>query len=107
MTDYSDLAERAEQGELASIPGTQTHGASAADSARAALLAATGADTIGDAVTIALGCPRLESGVVGGPVWKMRSTKGLDQKVSQLAKSREVSKSQILREAAAAYVRAS
>nr|WP_237399579.1 ribbon-helix-helix domain-containing protein [Rathayibacter iranicus] len=40
-------------------------------------------------------------------MWRVRSTKPLDQKISQLAKRRGVSKSQILREAAAAYVEAS
>ncbi|NRG42147.1 ribbon-helix-helix protein, CopG family [Rathayibacter sp. VKM Ac-2804] len=82
-------------------------GADAADDARAALLAATGAATLDDAVIIARGRPRLDGGEPAGPVWKVRSTRGLDQEVSRLAKSRGVSKSQILREAAAAYVEAS
>jgi hypothetical protein len=70
-------------------------------------LAAIGAATLEDAVTIARGRPRLDGGEPAGPVWKVRSTGGLDQKVSRLAKSRGVSTSQILREAAAAYVEAS
>lgn len=107
MTDYDGLAERAEHGDLAAIPGTRLTGSDAADGARAALLAATGAATLEDAVAIARGRPRLDGAEPAGPVWKVRSTRGLDQKVSRLAKSRGVSKSQILREAAAAYVEAS
>lgn len=53
MHDYDDLAARAERSELAPLPGTQLHGEEAAEHARAALLAATGADTLDDAVIIA------------------------------------------------------
>lgn len=107
MTDYNDLADRAERGLLAPVPGTALRGAAAADAARDALLAATGAGALEDAVTIARGRPRLDAEETAGPMWKVRATKPLDQKVSQLAKRRGVSKSQILREAAAAYVEAS
>lgn len=107
MTDYNDLADRAERGLLAPVPGTALHGAAAADAARDALLVATGAESLEDAVTIARGRPRLDADEPAGPMWKVRATKPLDQKVSQLAKRRGVSKSQILREAAAAYVEAS
>lgn len=107
MTDYNDLAERAERGLLAPVPGTALHGAAAADAARDALLAATGAESLEDAVMIARGRPRLDADEPAGPMWKVRATKPLDLKISQLAKRRGVSKSQILREAAAAYVEAS
>lgn len=107
MHDYDDLAARAERSELAPLPGTQLRGEEAAEHARAALLAATGAHTLDDAVIIARGRPRLDTEESVGPMWKVRSTKPLDQKISQLAKRRGVSKSQILREAAAAYVEAS
>ncbi|MWV51616.1 ribbon-helix-helix protein, CopG family (plasmid) [Rathayibacter sp. VKM Ac-2803] len=107
MTDYDDLADRAERGQLAPAPGTALRGAAAADAARDALLAATGADSLENAVTIARGRPRLDAEEAAGPMWKVRATKPLDQKISQLAKRRGVSKSQILREAAAAYVEAS
>jgi hypothetical protein len=107
MTDYNDLADRAERGQLTPVPGTALRGATAADAARDALLAATGAESIENAVTIARGRPRLDANEPAGPMWKVRATKPLDQKVSQLAKRRGVSKSQILREAAAAYVEAS
>ncbi len=40
-------------------------------------------------------------------MWKVRSTKNLDQQINQLAIRRGVSKSEIIRQAAAAYIRAS
>ncbi|KQQ18684.1 hypothetical protein ASF48_17330 [Rathayibacter sp. Leaf299] len=106
MDNYDDLAARAERSELAPLPGTQLRGDDAAADARAALLAATGADTLDEAVTIARGRPRLDAEDEAGPIWKVRSTKPLDQAVRQLAQRRGVSRSQILREAAASYVNA-
>ncbi len=106
MTNYDDLAARAERGELAPIPGTDLHGSAAADAGRAMLMDATGTDTLDDAMAGALGRPRLEAGPAG-PMWKVRSTKNLDQQINQLAIRRGVSKSEIIRQAAAAYIRAS
>ncbi|WP_316295648.1 ribbon-helix-helix domain-containing protein [Clavibacter michiganensis] len=106
MTNYDDLAARAERGELAPIPGTDLHGSAAADAGRAMLMDATGTDTLDDAMAVALGRPRLEAGPAG-PMWKVRSTKNLDQQINQLAIRRGVSKSEIIRQAAAAYIRAS
>ncbi len=106
MTNYDDLAARAERGELTPIPGTDLHGSAAADAGRAMLMDATGTDTLADAMAVALGRPRLEAGPAG-PMWKVRSTKNLDQQINQLAIRRGVSKSEIIRQAAAAYIRAS
>ncbi len=106
MTNYDDLAARAERGELAPIPGTDLHGSAGADAGRAMLMDATGTDTLDDAMAVALGRPRLEAGP-DGPMWKVRSTKNLDQQINQLAIRRGVSKFEIIRQAAAAYIRAS
>lgn len=56
------------------------------------------------AATIARGRPWLDAEDEAGPIWKVRSTKPLDQAVRQLTKRRVVSRSQILREAVASYV---
>jgi hypothetical protein len=61
MTDYDELAARAERGELTPIPGTARRGSTAQDASRADLMAATGADTLDQAVAIAIGRPPLAS----------------------------------------------
>jgi hypothetical protein len=61
MTDYDELAARAERGELTPIPGTARRGSTAAVAGRADLMAATGADTLDEAVAIALGRTRLDA----------------------------------------------
>lgn len=100
MTDYDDLADR---GQLAPVSGTTLRSAAAADAARDALLAATGAESLEHAVTIARGRPRLDAEEATGPMGKVRATKPLDQKISQLAQRRSVSKPQILHEASAVH----
>ncbi len=55
--DYEALAAAAKAGELAPVPDTALRGAEAAAAGRAALLAATGADTIEEAGRLAIGRP--------------------------------------------------
>lgn len=56
MTDYDELAARAERGELTPIPGTtRTRADGQPNSGAHDLMAATGAATLDDAVAIALG----------------------------------------------------
>lgn len=106
MTDYNELAARAERGGLAPVRGTVLRGEAAAEAARAALMEATGTATIEDAVTIARGRPRIDAAAEEGPMWKVRATVPLDRGLKQLAALRGVSKSQILREAADEYLKA-
>ncbi|UDM10708.1 ribbon-helix-helix protein, CopG family [Clavibacter michiganensis subsp. michiganensis] len=108
MTNYDDLAARDERGELAPIPGTDLHGSAAADAGRAMLMDATGTDTLDDAMAVALGRPRFDAEEPAGPMWKVRATKALDEQVEALAKRQgHNNKSRIIREATAAYIRAS
>lgn len=108
MADYDELAERAERGELAPDPGSERMGADDPDVGARDLMAATGAVTLDDAVAIALGRPRVDAPPASGPLWRVRATAALDAEVEALAERRgHRNKSRIIREAAAAYVRAS
>ncbi|MDO4019987.1 hypothetical protein [Clavibacter michiganensis] len=59
MTNYDELAVRAERGELPLIPGTQRRGHAARAETRAMLMDATGTDSLTAAIAVALGRPRL------------------------------------------------
>lgn len=107
MTDYDELAERAERGELTVIEGTTRVGDDAAEAGRLALLEATGASSLKEATRIALGRPRLSDINHGpSPVWKVRATENLDAEVTQIADRRGVTKSLVIREAVEEYLRA-
>lgn len=71
-TDYDDLAERAERGELTIKPGTIRRGVAAAAEAQRLLMDASGTDTLDDMNRIARGGPSL--GEPGGesPVVRAR-----------------------------------
>ncbi|MFG6278846.1 ribbon-helix-helix protein, CopG family [Microbacterium sp. 5K110] len=104
MTDYDDLAARAEAGQLQVKAGTVRRGPAAAQEAQQLLLAATGADNLNDAVTIARGRPRLDGSGTVAVTWKVRATESLDREVRTVAKARGVTVSQLVREAVANYV---
>jgi len=55
---YEDLADRAERGELRPVPGTAVYGDAARETAQAMVMAATGASTVDEATSIALGRPQ-------------------------------------------------
>ncbi len=59
MTNYDELAVRAERGELALIPGTQRRSRAARTEAQAMLMDATGTHSLTAAIAVALGRPRL------------------------------------------------
>ncbi len=103
MSEYDELADRAERGDLASKPGTARRGADAAAAGQRALMAATGQGTLEDATLVALGRPRLGG---DGPsiVWRVRAGAHLDAQVRALAAQKHVPVSQVVREAVAAYV---
>lgn len=106
MGEYDDLADLAQRGKLDSKPGTTRRGRAAADGGRRALTAATGQATLADATRVALGRPRLGS-EGPSPVWRVRASADLDAQVRALAARKHVPLSQVVREAVAAYVRAS
>ncbi|CAN5222301.1 hypothetical protein BH09ACT6_BH09ACT6_15820 [soil metagenome] len=107
MSNFDELARQAEQGELEVIPGTTLSGAAAAGAGRQVLLEATGASSLEEATSIALGRPRLSAiGNGPSPVWKVRATENLDAKVTQMAGRRGVTKSRVIREAVEEYLRA-
>lgn len=103
MSDYDELARRAEAGELTVKPGTVRRGPEAAEAARAALLDATGTTSLEDATRVAVGRPSL--GHEGrSPVVRARVPQALKDRVQQLAATQHRKESQIVRDALAAYV---
>lgn len=106
MTNFDELAERAERGELTIIPGTVRVGSAAADAGRRALLDATGTSDLAEATRIALGRPRLDAGHGPSPVWRVRATENLDTEVTHIADRRGITKSLVIREAVEEYLRA-
>lgn len=105
MTDYNELARRAERGELPTR-GKALRGPDAAASAQQLLMEATGVGSLESAVTIARGRPRLEASAPSAVTWKVRTTATLDSAVREAAKARGVSVSQLVRDAVASYVHA-
>lgn len=103
-TNYDELAERAERGELALKPGSSLRGAAAAEEARRVLMAATGAASVEDVTRIALGRPSAGSPGGESPVVRARVPWALKARVAALAKSEHRKESDVVRDALAAYV---
>lgn len=103
--DWSALAEKAESGQLVAAEGTALRGEDAARSGRAALLTATGADTIDEAKHIALGRPRLSAETDDSVTWKVRASSKLDGIVDEIAKREGRTRSALIRDAVAEYAR--
>lgn len=105
MTNQDELAARAERGELKVKPGTVRRGAAARSAARDSLMEATGADTVAEALQLAVGRPRV--GTEGGqsPVVRARVPQDLKDDVTTLAERENRRESEIVRDAVAAYVK--
>lgn len=103
-TDYDDLAARAERGELTAKPGTVLRGDAARADARNALMEATGADTLQDAVRLAMGRPPAGARRGPSPVVRARVPQELKDRVHALAAREQRDESDIVREAVAAYL---
>lgn len=104
MGDYDELARHAEHGGLVVKPGTVRRGPEAAEAARTALMAATGATTAEEATRIAVGRPAL--GQEGkSPVVRARVPQALKDRLHQIAQEQHRNESEIVREALIAYIR--
>jgi hypothetical protein len=101
---YDDLATRAERGELTIKPGTVLRGEPARSAARDALMEATGAGTVPQAATLAVGRPRAGTGRGPSPVVRARVPQELKDRVQAIAAHEHRDESDIVREAVAAYV---
>ena len=100
---YSELADQAEQGKLTPI-SAPLRGADAADMGRRMILEATGASTIEEATSVALGRPRLANQGQETKTWKVRTPEALDRLVREAANRRGISVSAYIRLAAAHQV---
>jgi len=79
-----------------------TFGADATTEGQRLLMLATGQTTVDSAIRVALGRPRLDADSVG-PMWKVRATRALDDKVRSMASRMGISRSEFIRNAVAAY----
>ncbi|MGZ0069845.1 ribbon-helix-helix protein, CopG family [Microbacterium arborescens] len=104
-SNYDELAERAERGELSVKPGTVRRGSAAADEARRALLEAAGASTVDELTHIALGRPSISAKQGASPVVRARVPQALKNTIVALAESDNRKESDLVREALAAYVK--
>lgn len=103
MTNYDELARRAQAGQLPTKPGTVKRGSEATEAARAALLGATGTTSLEGATRVAVGRPSL--GHEGkSPVVRARVPQDLKDQVQQLAATQHRKESEIVRDALTAYL---
>lgn len=105
MTKDDELAARAERGELTVKPGTVRRGAAARSGAQRSLLEATGADTVPEAMRIAVGRPRAGAKSGQSPVVRARVPQELKDSVAALAEREDLLEAEIVREAVAVYVK--
>lgn len=105
MTSHDELSARAERGELSVKPGTVRRGADARARVQESLMEATGADSVPEAVEIAVGRPRVGARAGQSPVVRARVPQELKDDVAALAEREQVRESEIVRDAVAAYVR--
>lgn len=103
-SNYDQLAERAQRGDLTIKPGTERHGAEAAGEAQRLLKEATGATSADDLARIVLGRP--STGATGGasPVVRARVPQALKDRVAAIAAREDRNESEVMREALADYV---
>lgn len=105
--EYETLADRAEHGELAAVPGATRRGTaeSRAEVARL-LMEATGTHDVQEAIRIGAGRPKVGSGTGPSPVVRARVPEQLKASVAALAAREHVKESDVVREALAEYVSA-
>jgi len=99
---YATLADRLHAPNADHGTAPIVRGEAAAAEGQRLLMLATETNNIDDAIKVALGRPRLDSGAPG-PLWKVRATKALDQKVRLIAERTGVTRSEVIRNAVAAY----
>lgn len=102
--DYDAWDRDAEAGLVAIDPATVTRASDDPDVGLRLLLDATGAATYEDVVHVALGRPRLDATTTSAPVWRVRTSKALDDAIKARAKEENRSVSEVLRRAAAEYL---
>lgn len=103
--DWDDMAAMEQAGKLDPIPGTERRGEDAAAHARELLMNATATDNIDDAARIAIGRPRLSDDNRETVTWKVRATAVLDDLAGDLAQRQGKTRSALIRDAVAEYVR--
>lgn len=105
--DYEVLADRAQQGELATVRGTARRSTpeSRTEAARL-LMEATGANDVQEAIRVGAGRPKVGSGSGPSPVVRARVSEALKASVTALAARENTKESDIVLKALAEYVSA-
>lgn len=103
-TNYDNLAERAERGELTVKPGTVRRGPAAAAEAQRSLLEAAGATSVDELTRIAVGRPSLGAKAGASPTVRARVPQALKDRVLEIAAREDRNESDVVRDAVAAYV---
>jgi len=99
---YEALVERLHESGSYHGAAAIKRGEDAALEGQQLLMQATGTASLEDAMRVALGRPRLDADVPG-PLWKVRATRALDNKVRLIADRLGTSRSAVIRAAVAAY----
>jgi len=99
---YAVLADELHAPRSVDNDGQTISGAEAAAEGQRLLMLATNQPTIDQAVGVALGRPRLDAAHIG-PMWKVRATRALDEKVRSMASQMGITRSEFIRNAVAAY----
>lgn len=103
-TNYDELAERAERGELSVKPGTVRRGSEAAAEAQSSLMQAAGASSMDELTRIVLGRPSVGAKGGASPVVRARVPQALKDRVAAVAKREHRKESDVVRDALVAYV---
>ena len=100
--EYEALVERLHQPGAVQPSSHALYGDAAVVDSQHLLMRATGTHSIDDATRVALGRPRLDA-ESPGPLWKVRTTKALDDKVRTIAEQLGITRSEVIRAAVNAY----
>lgn len=104
-TNYDELSDLAERGELRVKSGTVRRGPDAALAAQGLLSEATGATNWEELTQLVIGRPSVGSEAGPSPTVRARVPKALKDGVIELAKREHVKESDVVREAIAAYLK--
>ena len=102
--DYEALADRAEAGQLDTIPGTVRRGAEARADVARLLMEATGAASVDEVIPRAVGRPRVGQESGPSPTVCTRVPQALKDQLAALAKREHRTESAVMREALEEYV---
>lgn len=105
-TEYEQLADAAERGQLQAVPGSRRTGEDARAFAGEVLMQATGAPSVEEAARLAIGRPRLGQDRGPSRQWRIRASEELNSATEAVAAQEGLTVSELVRRATAEYVAA-